>query len=268
MRDTQPAETDLAAFSAALRARAPLSNKADKGATWLLHLAVRLAGAPMRRFAPGGTGGKISTPPRRLTSPDAPAPSPAAPKQATRSAAPANPSAAHTGAGSAVSVTGFRAVLAAAKTQAAKARAVREDRAGKHTAALQRASTGITRSFAPRSTPVRAHAPSPQAPNPASGPQAVFRPRPLLSAPVPVARDEPPSPPPSLPMATPVSSAVPSSAGLASSQPALAARYQQDIAFEQALDEYFLRLSRMPPAAAAAFDPRLSPRWVGLNLPG
>jgi hypothetical protein len=46
------------------------------------------------------------------------------------------------------------------------------------------------------------------------------------------------------------------------------ARYYQDMDFEAALDEYFLRLSRTPPASAASFDPKLSPRWVGLNLPG
>jgi hypothetical protein len=36
----------------------------------------------------------------------------------------------------------------------------------------------------------------------------------------------------------------------------------------QALEEYFFQQSRMPPAGTTAFDPRLTPAWAGLKLPG
>jgi|GEM_PF-4607005 hypothetical protein len=36
----------------------------------------------------------------------------------------------------------------------------------------------------------------------------------------------------------------------------------------QALEEYFFEQSRMPPAGTTAFDPRLTPAWAGLKLPG
>ena len=38
--------------------------------------------------------------------------------------------------------------------------------------------------------------------------------------------------------------------------------------FGDALEEYFFRQSRMAPSGGAAFDPRLSPLWAGLKLPG
>jgi len=36
----------------------------------------------------------------------------------------------------------------------------------------------------------------------------------------------------------------------------------------QALEEYFFQQSRLPPAGTTAFDPRLTPLWAGLKLPG
>ena len=38
--------------------------------------------------------------------------------------------------------------------------------------------------------------------------------------------------------------------------------------FEQALEGYFFRQSRLPPTGTTAFDPRLTPVWAGLKLPG
>lgn len=37
---------------------------------------------------------------------------------------------------------------------------------------------------------------------------------------------------------------------------------------EQALDEYFFRKSRLPPAGGAWFNPLLSPIWAGFKIPG
>lgn len=37
-----------------------------------------------------------------------------------------------------------------------------------------------------------------------------------------------------------------------------------DFAFEQALNDYFFRQSRLPPGGAPAFDPRMTPAWIGL----
>ncbi len=39
-------------------------------------------------------------------------------------------------------------------------------------------------------------------------------------------------------------------------------------ALEQALNDYFSRQSRLPPSGTTAFDPRLTPAWAGLKLPG
>jgi hypothetical protein len=39
-------------------------------------------------------------------------------------------------------------------------------------------------------------------------------------------------------------------------------------ALERALSEVFRRQSRLPPAGVTAFDPRLTPAWPGLKLPG
>ena len=36
----------------------------------------------------------------------------------------------------------------------------------------------------------------------------------------------------------------------------------------QALKEYFYQQSRLPPSGTTAFDPRLTPAWAGLKLPG
>jgi hypothetical protein len=41
-----------------------------------------------------------------------------------------------------------------------------------------------------------------------------------------------------------------------------------DFDIGQALEEYFFQQSRLPPAGAAAFDPRLTPLWAGLKIPG
>jgi len=38
--------------------------------------------------------------------------------------------------------------------------------------------------------------------------------------------------------------------------------------FADALDDYFFRQSRLAPTGGTAFDPRLSPLWAGLKLPG
>ena len=37
--------------------------------------------------------------------------------------------------------------------------------------------------------------------------------------------------------------------------------------FDDALEEYFFRQSRLAPSGGTAFDPRLSPLWAGLKLP-
>lgn len=37
---------------------------------------------------------------------------------------------------------------------------------------------------------------------------------------------------------------------------------------ERALDDYFFRKSRLPPAGGAGFNPLLSPVWAGLKIPG
>ncbi len=39
-------------------------------------------------------------------------------------------------------------------------------------------------------------------------------------------------------------------------------------ALELALNDYFFRQSRLPPSGTTAFDPRLTPAWAGLKLPG
>ncbi|MCB5945719.1 hypothetical protein, partial [Acidocella sp. KAb 2-4] len=41
---------------------------------------------------------------------------------------------------------------------------------------------------------------------------------------------------------------------------------ERDLA--QALRAYFFRQSRLPPAGAAGFDPRLTPAWAGIKIPG
>jgi len=41
---------------------------------------------------------------------------------------------------------------------------------------------------------------------------------------------------------------------------------QRDVA--QALEGYFERQARLPPSSGAGFDPRLSPAWAGLQIPG
>jgi hypothetical protein len=51
-----------------------------------------------------------------------------------------------------------------------------------------------------------------------------------------------------------------------SAPPAAALSASREI--ERALDGYFFRLSRMPPAGGAGFNPLLSPVWAGLKIPG
>ncbi|MGE4481993.1 hypothetical protein [Acidocella sp.] len=43
-------------------------------------------------------------------------------------------------------------------------------------------------------------------------------------------------------------------------------RIEMDMA--EALDDYFFRQSRLAPMGGTAFDPRLSPLWAGMKLPG
>ncbi|MBU6419052.1 MAG: hypothetical protein KGQ79_04915 [Proteobacteria bacterium] len=50
--------------------------------------------------------------------------------------------------------------------------------------------------------------------------------------------------------------------------PALGGSYASGMDFGDALEEYFFRQSRLAPSGGAAFDPRLSPLWAGLKLPG
>lgn len=38
--------------------------------------------------------------------------------------------------------------------------------------------------------------------------------------------------------------------------------------FERALDDYFFQQSRLAPAGSAGFNPRLTPQWAGLKIPG
>lgn len=53
---------------------------------------------------------------------------------------------------------------------------------------------------------------------------------------------------------------------LAGADPAPAAVEPADI--ERALENYFFRQSRLPPAGGAGFNPLLSPAWAGLKIPG
>jgi hypothetical protein len=50
--------------------------------------------------------------------------------------------------------------------------------------------------------------------------------------------------------------------------PAAADDFGPGADFGDALEEYFFRQSRLAPSGGAAFDPRLSPLWAGLKLPG
>ncbi|MDE2240511.1 MAG: hypothetical protein KGJ73_11385 [Rhodospirillales bacterium] len=50
--------------------------------------------------------------------------------------------------------------------------------------------------------------------------------------------------------------------------PASGGSYASGTHFGDALEEYFFRQSRLAPSGGAAFDPRLSPLWAGLKLPG
>jgi hypothetical protein len=42
----------------------------------------------------------------------------------------------------------------------------------------------------------------------------------------------------------------------------------QERQLERAMQDYFFQQSRRPPAGGAAFDPRLTPAWAGIKLPG
>ena len=42
----------------------------------------------------------------------------------------------------------------------------------------------------------------------------------------------------------------------------------QEWELEQALRDFFFQQSRLPPSGATAFDPRLTPEWAGVKLPG
>jgi hypothetical protein len=42
----------------------------------------------------------------------------------------------------------------------------------------------------------------------------------------------------------------------------------QEFEVERTLKDYFFRQSRLPPAGITAFDPRLTPVWAGLKIPG
>lgn len=48
----------------------------------------------------------------------------------------------------------------------------------------------------------------------------------------------------------------------------LAAKPPPAKTFEQEMNEYFFRLARQPLAGTTAFDPRLSPLWPGMKIPG
>jgi len=39
-------------------------------------------------------------------------------------------------------------------------------------------------------------------------------------------------------------------------------------AFDKGFETYLMRQARLPPAGMTAFDPRLTPAWAGVKLPG
>lgn len=248
----------LAAFRARLRAARPAKSRGDAVHGMAVHLGTQgIAGiAPVlfrrvsrtaRRVAgPGEGAGFVAGPARRLMTAEIVKPvSDAVPRQSQ----------------------GFRAVLAAARQEAAQGRARREHERGADYLPPRR-DEAEQRAFAP----VRRNAPT-GAPQMAGSHEALAQVS-VRSASRILAGGWVGRGPSALPLATFAAvgrQAEPGGAQGETLAPVTARRQvgrEEGPDLAQALRTYFFRRSRLPPAGGTGFDPRLTPAWAGVKIPG